>query len=108
MYIQSGMTTMTKKAIEVATQRFGRKANGKRKRVKVGVVRKLGRLYGEDTHFRFLRLAGDKLERRAQAGGILREWMEGKKYGTKYGADRDRHLAYFYFSCGPNHGRPLP
>jgi hypothetical protein len=107
-----------KKSIEVATARFVRKAAG---RITKREAAKLGRLYGEDLHWKFLRTSGDKLASREtlefskrwgaakyiDSIGIAfkRERRNVPRYEHTRGLVTTNHLAFLFWFYGPSSGR---
>ena len=67
----------TKTSIAVATARFIRKAAG---RITKREAMKLGRLYGEDLHWKFLGSSGDNLAKR-KPGEFVETW-EDARFGS--------------------------
>ena len=105
----------TKKSIAVATARFVRKAAG---RITKREAAKLGRLYGEDIHWKFLGSSGDRLEGR-KPGDFAEVWKDARwcdsianafkserrapNHFGPHGKETTRHLALFCW-YGPSSG----
>lgn len=110
----------TKEAIAVATARFERRAKG---RIGKKEIRELGRLYGEDLHWKYLRTSGDKLALRQPTtedapSSFIALWNEGfgrtfkverrqpRRWPTSSyaGPETARHFGYYFGWLGPSSG----
>lgn len=97
-----------KTQIAIATARFARKGGG---RLTKREAARLGRLYGGDSHWRFLRTSGDTLARRAP-GDFAASWATwfGKVFKHQvatwtadgHRAEVARHLARLFAWYGPS------
>ncbi len=103
----------TKQAILVATNRFLRRAKG---RITKKDARELGKRYGSDLHWKYMRVSGDKLAMR-RPGDFARIWSEylGEVFKRERRAPRRwthgvngpetaRHLAFYFAWLGPSSG----
>ncbi len=107
----------TKKSIATATARFIRKAAG---RITKREAAKLGRLYGEDIHWKYLGKSGDKLAFR-EPGEVAKRWADAKyadsianafkrearspKRSETRGSETERWISYLFWFYGPSSGR---
>ncbi len=108
----------TKKSIATATARFIRKAG---KRITKREAAKLGRLYGEDIHWKFLGSMGDKLSAR-EPGEFAKRWANAKytdsianafkrearsprRFNEVRGSETERWVSFLFWYYGPSSGR---